>query len=230
MKTTIHKVLAVLLIGLAAGCQANSVPSSEYVARYAENQEITGKEKQELIGSVHPGLFTEVDRANSEARETAVPVVPKTGETITLPPGRYMIAGNPTGNIYLLDKDGKQVLREIVGDYAGAHTLTVSVDESMTVRADGGYDSVSVFLAETELRNALSAGVWKVGTDIAPGVYTISTDEIYGYLQILEKGRDPVLHELIGGTAGKTESRVELKEGQWLRVTKTSTVVFNPAD
>ncbi|WJY26698.1 hypothetical protein [Sporosarcina trichiuri] len=230
MKTTMRNVLLVLLISLSAGCQTKSVPSSESVVRYAENQEITGKEKQELIGSVHPGLFTEVDRANSEARETAVPVVPKTGETITLPPGRYMIAGNPTGNIYVLDKDGKQILREIVGDYAGAHTLTVSVDESMTVRADGGYDSVSVFPAETEPRNTLSAGVWKVGTDIDPGVYTISTDELYGYLQILERGKDPILYELIGGTSGKTESRVELREGQWLRVTKTSTVVFNPAD
>ncbi|GKV70613.1 hypothetical protein NCCP2716_31110 [Sporosarcina sp. NCCP-2716] len=230
MKNIIRNAFLLLVLLLcAAGCQQKGIPSTESVVRYSQGYELTGREKEKLVGPVHPGLFAAADRNNPGAGQVSIPVVPKTGESIELPAGRYMITGYPTGNIYVLDAEGKTVLREIVGDYAGAHSLTVSIEESYTIRADGGFDSVEVTPAATSLQNVLTAGIWEVGTDIAPGRYTISLDETYGYLQVLEEGKEPLLYELVGGTAGRTEGSVELKEGQWLRVTETGAITFTPA-
>ena len=215
---------------LLAGCQAKHISTTEQTVRYEQNYELTGSEKDELINPLNPALFTTVDRSNPEAEAVSVPVVPKTGEEMKLKTGRYMIAGYPTGTIYVFDAEGKEILREIVGDYAGAGSLTVSVEGSYTVRADGGYDSVEVFLSPTSLNTELTAGVWEVGTDIKAGTYTISLDQGYGYLQILEKEKDAILYELVGGTIGRTESTVQLKEGQWLRVTDASFITFRPTD
>ncbi|MGG0642422.1 hypothetical protein ABE021_00570 [Sporosarcina gallistercoris] len=213
---------------LVAGCQAKQTPATEQTVRYEQNSEVTGDEKEELIKSVNPAIFTTVDRNNREAQAVSVPVVPKSGKVLKLKTGRYMISGYPTGNISIFDSEGELILREIVGDYAGARSLTVSVEESYTIQADGGYDSVEVVLSPTSLLTELTAGVWEVGTDIQAGTYTISLDHGYGYLQILEKEKDTILYELIGGTIGRTESTVKLKMGQWLRVTDASLITFRP--
>lgn len=215
---------------LLGGCQAKTIPATEENVRYEQNYELTGEEKKELIGTVNPAIFTIVDRGNPEAEAVSIPVVPKAGEEIHLKTGRYMITGYPTGNIYVFDAEGKQIVREIVGDYAGAGSLTVSVEETYTIRADGGYDSIEIYPSPTTLNTDLTAGLWEVGKDIKAGQYKISLDQGYGYLQILEKGNDPILYELIGGTIGRTESLLELKEGQWLRVTDTSLITFRPTD
>lgn len=231
MKNIIHNggVLVVVWI-LLSGCQAKQIPTTDQTVLYKQNYELTGKEKDELIKPVNPAIFTSVDRNNPEAEAVSVPVVPKTGEELKLKTGRYMITGYPTGNISIFDSKGEQILREIVGDYAGATSLTVSVEESYTVRADGGYDSINIFTTPTSLKTDLTTGIWEVGTDIKAGTYTISLDQGYGYLQILEKEKDSILYELIGGTIGRTESIVTLKEGQWLRVTDASLITFSPTD
>ncbi|MBD7908815.1 hypothetical protein [Sporosarcina gallistercoris] len=213
---------------LVAGCQAKQIPITDQTVRYEQNSELTGDEKDELIKQVNPSIFTTVDRNNREAQAISVPVVPKSGKDLKLKTGRYMITGYPTGNISVLDSKGELILREIVGDYAGARSLTVSVEESYTIRVDGGYDSVEIILSPTSLITELTAGVWEVGTDIPAGTYTISLDHGYGYLQILEKEKNTILYELIGGTMGRTESTVKLKMGQWLRVTDTSLITFRP--
>ncbi|MCM3759126.1 hypothetical protein M3197_16950 [Sporosarcina aquimarina] len=231
MKNIIHNGgVLVFVCLLLSGCQAKQIPTSDQIFLYEQNFELTGDEKDELIKPVNPAIFTSVDRNNPEAEAVSVPVVPKTGEDLKLKTGRYMITGYPTGNISIFDSEGEQILREIVGDYAGATSLTVSVEESYTVRADGGYDSINIFTAPTSLNTDLSAGIWEVGTDIKAGTYTISLDQGYGYLQILEKEKDSILYELIGGTIGRTESIVKLKKGQWLRVTDTSLITFLPKD
>ncbi|REB06119.1 hypothetical protein DVB69_14405 [Sporosarcina sp. BI001-red] len=231
MKNIMRNGRAIVFVFLLlVGCQAKHIPTTEQAVRYEQNYELLGDEKDELIKLVNPALFTTVDRSNPQAEAVSVPVVPKTGEELKLKTGRYMITGYPTGNIYVFDAQGKEILREIVGDYAGAGSLTVSIDESYTVRADGGYDSVEVFLSPTSLNTELSAGVWEVGTDIKAGKYTISVDQGYGILQILEKEKDAILYELVGGTIGRTESTVQLKEGQWLRVTDASFITFHPSD
>lgn len=231
MKNTIRNGSVIVFAGLfLASCQAKQIPITEQVVRYEQNYELTGAEKDALIKPVNPAIFTTVDRNNTEVEDVSVSVVPKSGEELKLKTGRYMITGYPTGNIYVFDSDGKQILREIVGDYAGARSLTVSVEESYTVRADGGFDSLEISPSPTSLKTDLTAGLWEVGTDIKAGTYTISLDQGYGYLQILEKEEDPILYELIGGTVGHTESIVQLKEGQRLRVTDTSLITFRPTD
>ncbi len=232
MKNTTRNSLLLLMATLlgVAGCQSKEIPSTESAVRYSQNFELTGREKEELIGPLHPGLFAAVDRNNPDAEQVSIPVVPKSGESIDLPAGRYRVTGYPTGNIELLDAEGKPILREIVGDYAGAHSLTLSVGESFSIRADGGYDSVDISPVAPSMENVLTAGVWEVGTDIAPGRYTISQDGVYGYLQLFDEGKDPLLFELIGGTTGRTEGQIELKKGQWLRVTQTDSIVFTPAE
>ncbi|KAA0964991.1 hypothetical protein FQ087_01325 [Sporosarcina sp. ANT_H38] len=217
-----------IMTGCAYGPFQNA--PSEKVLRYEENFEITGNEKNDLIGKVNPALFETSDRSNALAEEVDIPVVPKDGKQVKLPSGRYTITGHPTGNVFIRDEDGGLVLREIVGNYAGVGSLTVDIDETYTVLVDGGYDSVNILPAPTFLSTELVTGIWEVGLDIEAGNYTITTPNDLGYLQIFDKNNDPKMYELIGGTVSSTKSEVRLLAGQKLRITGISMINFQPQE
>lgn len=222
-----------LLIGCAAGCAllagCNPMqvkPSAQAVA-YSENFELGGPEKVELVGDIHPALFHTADRDNENLEPVDIPVVPPEGSEIQVASGRYMITGYPVGNIFIYDEDGELILTEIVGDYFGWGSLTVDLEPSYTIRADGGYDSLSIIPMPTTLNtDSLMTGLWTVGLDVEAGLYEATVSQGYGYLEILEEGAEPQLYELIGGNTGKSASRIELKEGQVVRVTKTAQVLL----
>lgn len=225
----VHLLMGVILgLSLLASCNPLQQAESEKTNKYIQNFEITGMEKEEIIGDINPAIYTRVNRSNEGAKAVSIPIVPKDGKEVQLSTGRYVVTGYPVGNIFVHDKQGELILSEIVGDYAGSSSLTIDIDSSYTIRADGGYDSVEITPVPTLLNDVLTAGVWEVGTDIAAGTYEITIGYRYGYLHILEQGKDPSLYELIGGTLGKSISQIDLKDGQILRVTETSAIEFKP--
>ncbi|MEZ7172820.1 hypothetical protein [Sporosarcina sp. OR05] len=231
------KKRTLLLIGygiglsLLVGCNAMNASPTEKLIAYEENFEIKGQEKEQMIGTVSPAIYKQVDRGNENAEQISIPVVPKEGVDVQLATGRYVMTGDPVGNIFVYDKEGRLILTEIVGSYAGAGSLTIDVDASYTVRADGGYDTVSFTPISTSIQTeSLSTGLWVVGTDIEAGTYTVSIDSGYGYLHVLEEGEEPLVYEMIGGSVAKSESRIDLHDGQIVRVKNASFISFKKVD
>lgn len=214
--------MSILFYTILSGCQFTKSKSVEKELRYVENSEIIGAEKEKLIGKVHEAIYEKMDRSNTGVESVNIPLVPQEGVEINLPDGRYTITGHPAGNILLYDRAGDLILRELVGSYAGVSSLTIDIAESYTLRADGGYDSINITPTTTQLLNDLSAGIWHVGIDIEPGIYKATTAYGLGYVQIFEEGKEPLLYEFLGGNLANTESVLQLKEGQIIRVTKMS--------
>ncbi|MFC5604156.1 hypothetical protein [Sporosarcina koreensis] len=215
---------------ILSGCHNLQGTQSEKRIVYADNYEITGTTRDEIIGKVHPAIFTTVDRSNKEAKRGFGPMPTKRGAKPTIETGRYELTGIPSGNIYIYDKDDNLLVQEIVGNKAGVPTLTVDIDSTFSVFFDGGYNTVTIEPVRTKLSTELTAGIWDVGLDIEPGDYTISTPNGYGFVQILEQGKDPRLFELMGGGLINSKSLVQLKEGQKVRVSKVSVVFFETSN
>ena len=213
---------------LLSGCHNLQGTRSDKIIAYADNYEITGTTRDEISGKIHPAIFTTVDRSNKEAKRTYGPMPRKKGAKINIEAGRYELTGNPTGNIYIYDKDDNLLVREIVGDKAGVPSLTADIDSTFTIFFDGGYNTVTIQPVKTELSTELTTGIWDVGLDIKPGDYTISIPNGYGFVQILEEGKDPRLFELMADGLINSKSLVQLKEGQKVRVSKVSIVNFEP--
>jgi hypothetical protein len=213
---------------ILSGCHNLQGTRSDSITVYADNYEITGNTRDEIIGTVHPAIFTTVDRSNKGAKRTYGPMPTKKGAKLTIEPGRYALMGYPSGNIYIYDEDDNLLVREIVGDKAGVPTFTVDIDSTFTIFFDGGYNTVTIQPVKTELSTELTAGIWDVGLDIEPGNYTISIPYGYGFVQIFEEGKDPQLFEMMGGELTGSESQVQLKKGQKVRISKVSMVKFEP--
>ncbi len=214
---------------LLSGCHPLQGTKSEKRSLYEDNYEIIGTTRDEIIGKVHPAIFTTVDRRNIGTKRTYGPVVSKDGLKLNVAAGRYVLTGYPTGNMFIYDKNHNLLVREIVGSKAGVPSLTADIDSTFSIVFDGGYNTITIEPVETELSTELTAGIWDVGLDIEPGNYTISIPYGYGFVQIFEQGKDPLLYELTGGELTGSKSRVHLKEGQKVRVTKISTVNFEPS-
>lgn len=221
--------LLLLMAAGMAGCSEVS-KSPEINSAYERNFEIIGPEKDKLLGIVNPVIYQMVDRKNVNAEPVSIPVITKEGKEVKLKAGRYMFTGYPTGNIFVYDENGDLILSEIVGSYEGAGSLTMDIQSSYTVRADGGYDSVEITPVPTALTTDLTAGLWEVGQDIEPGEYEIAIDSKYGYLHVYEEGKEPRVFELIGGEIAKSDGLVTLEEGQVVRVTGTSLIRFTRTD
>ncbi|MCM3711510.1 hypothetical protein [Sporosarcina luteola] len=211
-----------------SGCHNLQGKKSEMISVYADNYEITGTTRDEIIGKIHPAIFTTVDRNNKEATRKYAPMPTKKGAKVTLEAGRYALTGYPSGNIYVYDKDDNLLFREIVGEKAGVPTLTADIDSTFSIIFDGGYNTVTISPVKTELSTELTAGIWDVGLDIEPGNYTMSISNGHGFVQIIEEGKDPRLFELLGGGLTNSKSLVQLQEGQKVRVSKVSAVYFEP--
>jgi hypothetical protein len=221
-----HKVMKWVIIGslllILSGCQE----PSEKVLHYQENYEIIGTERDEIISNVSDTLYDSIDRSNSGAKEIVIDAIYKHGKKVTPPEGRYQIYGSLTGNVHIRDHQGELVLYELIGPSPyGVESITVDLNGSQTVEV-GGFEQVSIMPVATESSHELTAGIWEVGRDIEPGHYKV-TGQSLGHLQIFEQGTSPQVYEVIGGDTQST-STVQLKEGQKLRITGLSSVVFAP--
>ena len=103
---------------LTSGCHNLQGTTSEKRTVYADNYEIIETTRDEIIGTIHPAIFTTVDRSNTEAKRIYGPIPTKRGVKISIETGRYALTGYPSGNMYIYDKDDNLLVREIVGDYS----------------------------------------------------------------------------------------------------------------
>lgn len=233
-KSKAGKIGSVFLVAfcllIMTGCHPLQGMTTERIVAYEKNFEIIGTEKDGLIGKVNPEIFFTADRGNEGLEQVGEGVFTKQGVKVSLQEGRYLITGQPVGNIFIYDENGELVIREVVG-YGGVSDLTVDIKDTYTIFADGGYDYVNFTPVSTFPSTELTAGIWEVGLDIEAGEYIVSMNSGLGYLEIHEKGKEPILYELIGGSPiSQSTSHVSLQDGQKLRVTKTSNVQFTPVE
>ncbi|WP_143469649.1 hypothetical protein [Lentibacillus sediminis] len=217
-----------MMVFLLSGCLAQGAVSDK-VAAYEDNIEITGEEKEEMLEGVSETVTQISDRSNVEAEEVVIGAVSDGGEEVRVTPGRYQITGNVTGNVVIRDEAGDVLIEEILGSYYGVESITADLTESHVIEVDG-LDQVSVVPVATEMSTELGAGIWQVGTDIAPGSYSITSPNGFGYLQVFQPNEDVHVYEVIGGEFAATESTVELTEGQTLRIKRISLISFQPAE
>ncbi|WP_252502477.1 hypothetical protein [Sporosarcina sp. Marseille-Q4943] len=213
-----------------AGCHPLQGAGNEKNVSYERNFEIIGPERDELIGNVNQALFNTVDRSNERIGESTAPIMSKDGKRFSLLSGRYLLHGYPVGNVFIYDKKGDLIIREIVGGSGGVRSLTMDIDKTYSIHVDGGYAAITAEPHPTMFSNELTAGIWEVGLDIEAGDYVVTSPWGLGYLEIHDKGEEPRLYEIIGGDGIKSESRVTLTDGQILRITKVSMVEFAPLD
>ncbi|MUK90117.1 hypothetical protein GMD78_17225 [Ornithinibacillus sp. L9] len=231
MKSIIWKmnkkiILLIPILFIATGCSdVFQLSPSEKVKSYGENYEIIGNEKEELLQDVSETIFEHGDRSNSQAQEHHIPAL-DVRETFSVPEGRYQITGNITGNVYIHDDKGVLVYHNIVGSPYGVPAITLDIKDTYTITVDG-FDQVAVIPIETQIQTELTAGIWEVGMDIEAGDYIITGPHGgIGYVQILDTNDEAKVYEVFGGDFSSSNSHIQLKEGQIIRIIGISTVYF----
>lgn len=213
-----------ILTGCASIFQA---APSEKAERYRDNYEIIGEEKEAMLEemNISDTVFDISDRDNPDMeKEEAYYFDVNNEEAFTLPPGRYWFTGEISGNMYIYDEEDKLLIHEIIG-MPGVTGFTADVDETHTIRIDG-LESAAAWPWPTESSNELPTGIWHAGTDIEPGAYTISTEGGFGHVIILDSDGEAQIFEMIRSQSVQTESEIEITDGQIIRVTGISSVVF----
>jgi len=201
---------------------------SEKAKSYQENHEIIGEEKEEMLKdlNISETVFDISDRDNPDpGMEEDYYFDVANEEEFTLPTGRYWFSGEISGNIYIYDEEGHLLIHEIIG-YPGVLGFFADVNESDTIRIDGLEYATAFMNWEMESSNELSAGIWHVGIDLEPGSYTINPLGGFGHVIIQDPKGDAQIFEMIGSQAVSTESEIELKDGQVVRITGISSVEF----
>lgn len=203
-----------------SGCESHS----EEALLYEENYEITGSEKEELVGEISETIYDSIDRSNANAKEVIIDAIYNEGEDLSLPEGRYHITGQLTGNVSIRDREGKELFHALLAPPPlGVDSVTVDVSNTHVVHVDG-FEEVHITPAPTQLATELNTGIWEVGKDIEEGQYVVTGNEL-GYLQVFEKGKSPQVYEVIGGN-GATKMNVQLKNGQKLVITDLLNIKF----
>jgi hypothetical protein len=210
----------------------NEAPA-EKVSVYQENNEIIGKEREELVGEVSSTLYETTDRKNEEAEEIIQTSLERSGASFTPPAGRYWISpgfadGPPqSGRLLIYDDTDVLLIDEVIDHSFGVWSVTVDLDGSHRVSVDG-IDQIQITPVETEPSTELTAGIWVVGKDINPGNYTVKADNdfAFGYLHIYEEGEMPRVFEVLNNPSESTID-VELTEGQILKITGIGFLTFH---
>lgn len=216
-------LLSVFILCFLTGCSAAAKTST-----YDVEREITGEEKDELLGTVYDRIYEQVERGNEQEEPTLLTGIYTGGKDATVPEGRYVISGSQGGLITILDEDGNVWLKEAL--FGGS--IVVSLLDTDTVHADAGFDEfVSITKAEELDEPLLTTGIWEVGIDIDPGTYKFFSEGGHGFIQVFEKGASPRVYEIIGGlmyeqVGEKFEiidtgiyKKITIEEGQKIRVT-----------
>lgn len=227
-----HSSVIIVLFSILflSGCTSTffeAVPS-EKAKSYEENHEIIGTEKEEMLKNLNISetIFDVSDRDNRDPEMEDVYYFDVANEEeFTLPTGRYWFSGEISGNIYIYDDEGHLLIHEIIG-HPGVLGFFADVDESHTIKIDGLEYAAAHMNLEIEFPSELSAGIWHVGTDIEPGSYTINSLSGFGHVIILDPNGDAQIFEMVGSQTTSTESEINLRDGQVVRVTGISSVEF----
>ena len=223
-------VLLIIVLLMLTGCgRLLNAPSYNNMTAIEKNSEIVGDEKNEIVGNISKTIFDSVDRANLKAETYETGVIEKSGMEVKVPEGRYIIFAGMAGNVFVYDEQGDLVIRELFDGFYGVDSLTIDIRDDYTVFFDGGNEGATIMPAETIISNELTPGIWEVGVDIEAGKYSISVGEgVLGHLQIFELDKEVQVYELIGGGTTRTESDVQLVDGQKLKITGIKFIQFKP--
>jgi len=202
-----------ILISLATGCSSDAKTMT-----YDVNSEITGEEKEDILGTVNDRIYEDVERGNEKEELTKLSAIYKGGKEVSVPEGRYNIFGIQAGVLTLLDENGEPWLKETLNESG----VTVSLLETDIIHADAGFDNVTITKAEENNEPLFTKGIWEVGTDIDPGTYKVFIGYGHGFLEIFEEGKEPRVYEIMGNMVGETQTDIHkvitFEEGQKIRV------------
>ena len=227
---SIALLFIVLLVLVGCGRVLNATSYNNMTA-IEKNSEIVGDEKIEIVGNISKTIFDSVDRANLKAETYETGFIEKLGMEVKVPEGRYTIFAGMAGNVFVYDEQGDLVIRELFDDFYGVDSLTVDIRDNYTVFFDGGNEGATIMPAETLISNELTPGIWEVGIDIEAGKYSVSAGEgVLGHLQVFDPDKEVRVYELIGGDTTRTESDVQLIDGQKLKLTGLKSVQFKPIE
>lgn len=213
------------------GC---SQQPSEKVLQYQENNEIIGKEKDDIIGEISDTIYDTIDRSNIGAEEIIINAVVRDMPDIIPNKGRYSISpimsqdGFPqSGRVLIYDQDNVLLVSEVFDSFYGVGSVTVDLNGSHSVHVDG-INQAMITPVDTQLSNELSAGIWEVGKDIEAGEYSVYVPEYgFGDLHVFEEGKPPRVFEFLDASP-ESKVNIQLIEGQRLRVSGLSLLQFEP--
>ncbi|MED1560875.1 hypothetical protein P4U44_02980 [Alkalihalobacillus alcalophilus] len=222
-------IVGIVVLLVITGCRQTQLGETEKIKTFQNNYELVGEEKAQIVAGISSHIFDEIDRSNEEALEEFV-IRPsrEVGQLHSLPEGRYQLHPEYSGNVYIRDQDGTLIYHSILGSRYGVETITIDLKETFTIEADGGLTWVYIYPVETDITNELTAGIWKVGLDVAPGTYQVTEYSGLGYFEVWELNEEPRLYELIGSGFNQTNPEVTLEEGQVIRLTGVSSLVLDP--
>jgi hypothetical protein len=145
-----------------------------------------------------------------------------------LPPGRYVITSVGTGNLNVTTNNGRPVINTELSNTGGPHSsgvpsVTLDLGHGYNVRLSNFQNVTFTPAGVAHLTNVLTTGYWTVGVHIAAGEYTArpTTHGDRGNLNILNAAGTTVFTELL-----ETSLRVNLQNGQIVRITALSSVTF----
>jgi len=144
-----------------------------------------------------------------------------------IPPGRYVITADGSGNLFVNDGDLPRVnviLNNEVG--FGVTSLTVYLYEGEEIEISR-INNVIFTPAITESSTTLTAGDWIVGLDIPAGTYDATPTEegFFGNFFVFD-GALPSVNQILGGDIGVERVRVNLREGQRVQMHNIESVTF----
>lgn len=232
MKQRLFVLLSLSFTILLVGC--NQEPT-EKVQAYEDNFEILGEERDALIGDVSETIYESIDRDHTDLEEIIVFPIDKLGNQVTPPAGRYRISTAEVGHTYapesgrivIYDENDKLLVDELYDYSYGVGSVTVDLNGSHTVHADG-IDSLLLRPVETEFATDLHAGIYEVGRDIEAGAYEIMAELGFGYLQVFEEEKEPRVFEILN-TSPVSNIKLDLEDGQKVKISGIALVHFFPA-
>ncbi len=218
----------VVFMMILIGCTQPKVDETQEQIAYLENYEIIGEEREDRIGYVPDQIFVEVDRSNEGATEFVISPSREQGELFSLPEGRYIIFPEYAGNLFIRDETGEIIYQEFIGSFMGVAQVTFDIHENYTIEVDQGVTFAYLNPVETVISNELSAGMWRVGSDIAPGQYELDEYFGYGYLQILKETGEHHVFELVSSINSETTPLFDLADGDVIIVSGISLIPLKP--
>jgi len=229
-------VIAVILVAVFARNNdseaeipiANNPEQTETTEAVTEtvNLETEPAETEPMVEVTEPEEINPFERDNSSAELTSLP----SGTFIVgedIPPGRYIISADGSGNLFLR-RNGRSFVNEILGDGEwGVSTVTTYLENGDEIEI-GGINLVTFEPTETILLTTLTTGDWIVGIDILAGSYQVLAinDEDSGNFFVRRNGRS-IANEILGGNFGEAYISVTLEDGDVVTISRLNAVIFN---
>lgn len=209
-----------------------SIPAETIIATEVETTELTT-----LQTEMHPTATNPITEPATEEEPVPLERDQSLAELTVLfsgaffvgediPPGRYVITADDSGNLFIR-RAGRSFVNAILEGNHGVASVTVDLEIGDEIEISG-IDNVTFTPAETEMSTVLTTGFWIVGLDIPSGTFDVITtyaDES-GNFFVRRNGRS-VVNEILGDSQmGVERIRVHLEEGDVIEIVGLNAVTF----